>query len=442
MRSAIKLEQENRALGAGDSPSVHSLETDSSRLVGTALAPLVDAATMTSELFSNQDRQRRLTSLLHRLTIDGGAPERQLPMNTALPALWVGEPSQMRPMRADRARTGLRFAWLFVLAGVTGGLVGWGTILDLPTLVRYSLPQKTELPVAADLQSAKEVPLQVHTNLSQENTEPPASVQSKIGVPPLVHDSLSQQTTESPVAANVQSSTGAPRLIHDSLPQQNSELPVAAHVESATEARRLVHDSPPQQNTELPFAAREQSTTEAPAPMYDSLPQNAERPVAAHLQSTTEAPAPMHDGLPQENTERPVAANVQSTEVSLVRDSLPKDNKPPLRTLETSSVQTQKHHPLAPDTDEIAALVKRGEDFAAHGDLISARLLLQRAAEAGGSAEAALALGETFDPLVFQRLGVIGIKPDAASARKWYERAAELGSPIASQYLAKSDSAP
>jgi hypothetical protein len=399
---------------------------------------------MTSALFSNQDRQRRLTSLLHHLTIDGGAPERQLPTNTALPALWVGEPSQMRPMRADRARTGLRFAWLFVLAGVTGALVGWGTILDLPTLVRYSLPQKTELPLAANLQSAKEVPLQVHTNLSQENIEAPvvAGVQSKTGVPPLVHDSLSQQTTESPVAANVQSSTGAPRLIHDSLLQQNSELPVAAHVESATEAPRLVHNSPPQQNTELPFAAHVQSTTEAPAPMYDSLPQNTERPVAAHVQSATEAPAPMHDGLPQENTERPVAANVQSTEVSLVRDSLPQDNKPPLQTLETSSVQTRKHHPLAPDTDEIAALVKRGKDFAAHGDLISARLLLRRAVEAGDSAEAALALGETFDPLVFQRLGVIGIKPDAASARKWYERAAELGSPIASHNLAKSDSAP
>jgi hypothetical protein len=31
-----------------------------------------------------------------------------------------------------------------------------------------------------------------------------------------------------------------------------------------------------------------------------------------------------------------------------------------------------------------------------------------------------------FDPLVFQRLGVIGITPDAASARKWYQRAAEV----------------
>ena len=77
----------------------------------------------------------------------------------------------------------------------------------------------------------------------------------------------------------------------------------------------------------------------------------------------------------------------------------------------------------------------RAQDFATNGDLVSARLLLRRAAEAG-SAEAALALGETFDPVVFQRLHVIGIEPDAASAQKWYQRAAELGSAAASQHLA------
>jgi TPR repeat protein len=56
---------------------------------------------------------------------------------------------------------------------------------------------------------------------------------------------------------------------------------------------------------------------------------------------------------------------------------------------------------------------------------------------------AARKLGETFDPLVFQRLHVIGIEPDAARAQKWYQRAAELGSAAAaSQRLAKPDRAP
>ena len=51
--------------------------------------------------------------------------------------------------------------------------------------------------------------------------------------------------------------------------------------------------------------------------------------------------------------------------------------------------------------------------------------------------EAALALGATFDPALIKRLGVIGTAPDIAQARNWYRKAAELGSPAATQQLAK-----
>ena len=89
-----------------------------------------------------------------------------------------------------------------------------------------------------------------------------------------------------------------------------------------------------------------------------------------------------------------------------------------------------------PDDEEISALIKLGQDFLKNGDFSSARLLLKRAAEAG-SAGAALSLGETFDPLLIQRLGAIGVQPDATRAHEWYERAAELGSDAALQRLAK-----
>jgi hypothetical protein len=88
------------------------------------------------------------------------------------------------------------------------------------------------------------------------------------------------------------------------------------------------------------------------------------------------------------------------------------------------------------DSDEIAMLLKRGKDALSTGDFASARLLLRRGAEAG-SAEAALALGATFDPLVLRRLGAIGAAPDAAQARQWYQKAVALGSTTASQPLAK-----
>ena len=89
---------------------------------------------------------------------------------------------------------------------------------------------------------------------------------------------------------------------------------------------------------------------------------------------------------------------------------------------------------LAPD--EIAMLVKRGKDLLTTGDVASARLLLRRAAEAG-DADAALAFGSTFDPAVIARLGAIGVEADTARARKWYEKAAALGSNLASDKIAK-----
>jgi TPR repeat protein len=79
------------------------------------------------------------------------------------------------------------------------------------------------------------------------------------------------------------------------------------------------------------------------------------------------------------------------------------------------------------DRDEIADLRKRGEEFMAAGNLGLARLALQRAAEAGDP-QAAFALATTYDPLLLEARRVIGVVPDIAVARAWYEKAKELGS--------------
>ena len=82
------------------------------------------------------------------------------------------------------------------------------------------------------------------------------------------------------------------------------------------------------------------------------------------------------------------------------------------------------------DPEAIATL----ERFLKDGDILSARLLLKRAASAG-NAQAALELGMTFDPAFLAERGVVGFAPDVAQARGWYERAAELGSIEASRFL-------
>lgn len=81
--------------------------------------------------------------------------------------------------------------------------------------------------------------------------------------------------------------------------------------------------------------------------------------------------------------------------------------------------------PAAPATTE-DRLVRRADTLFQSGDVSGARLLLERAMEAG-NAQAAFRLAETFDPNVLSRLGALGIRPDPAKARDLYARALALG---------------
>ena len=83
---------------------------------------------------------------------------------------------------------------------------------------------------------------------------------------------------------------------------------------------------------------------------------------------------------------------------------------------------------------EIAVLLKRGQELMRNGDLAAARLVLRHAAEAK-SAEAALTLGATYDPVILRELRVYGFSADVGMARTWYEKAKELGSPEAARRL-------
>jgi hypothetical protein len=84
--------------------------------------------------------------------------------------------------------------------------------------------------------------------------------------------------------------------------------------------------------------------------------------------------------------------------------------------------------------DEVTALLKRGRELIAAGDIASARLILTHVAEAG-VAEASLVMAGTYDAVVLSKVRVVGVHPDAAKARAWYERAAEQGSLEAKRLL-------
>jgi hypothetical protein len=87
------------------------------------------------------------------------------------------------------------------------------------------------------------------------------------------------------------------------------------------------------------------------------------------------------------------------------------------------------------DPEEIKLLMKQAEQFMASGDVVTARIVFQRAAEAG-DADAAVALGATYDPIALANLRVAGLGANVEKARIWYQKAESLGSTEATRRLA------
>jgi len=85
--------------------------------------------------------------------------------------------------------------------------------------------------------------------------------------------------------------------------------------------------------------------------------------------------------------------------------------------------------------DRQAQLFKRGADFLKDGNVAAARLMLRSVADAG-SAQAALLLGATYDPIILANLGVRGLEPDRVAAIAWYRRAQEYAASEASGQIA------
>ena len=108
------------------------------------------------------------------------------------------------------------------------------------------------------------------------------------------------------------------------------------------------------------------------------------------------------------------------------RDTLPTATAAPIA-LPSPTAPALSELPDGLANDGISRLMKRGQDFLNEGDFAAARLLFERAANAG-SAEAALALGSTYDPSVIKQLGAVSVSPDPDRALKWYATAADRGS--------------
>src|SRR5580700_3972658 len=191
-----------------------------------------------------------------------------------------------------------------------------------------------------------------------------------------------------------------------------------------------------------PSVPNQHAKNNEPAPQAASPPstpsQISVRPNKDSSQAEAAVPTPVPNRLTKTNGPAPSAEPTPAatvlpskpSQVASVQSGAAPISGPQLTPAQVGGTATHL------DAEEIATRVNRGTDYIKSGDLASARLLLRRAAEAG-NASAALMLGTTYDPLSIQQLGAIGVVPDVAQARQWYEKAAALGSEAASQRLAK-----
>jgi hypothetical protein len=99
-------------------------------------------------------------------------------------------------------------------------------------------------------------------------------------------------------------------------------------------------------------------------------------------------------------------------------------SSPEMPSAEPASVPATKSANL----QDVELLIDRGRQSFEAGDLIGARILFLRAVIAGDAA-AAVAIGATYDPVILADRGVHGRVADLDKARRWYERAREMGSP-------------
>ena len=93
--------------------------------------------------------------------------------------------------------------------------------------------------------------------------------------------------------------------------------------------------------------------------------------------------------------------------------------------------------PLAQSSSErerVLGLHAKGIEQLERGNVVAARKFFERAVE-DGLAQSAVALAGTYDPDELAKMKVVGLQPYVEAARKWYEKARELGAFEAAERL-------
>jgi len=138
--------------------------------------------------------------------------------------------------------------------------------------------------------------------------------------------------------------------------------------------------------------------------------------VPAELQTELEA-ATVEESPPSRNS--PAALKDNSVGPPLDVGEVPQSAAAPSTQTVRQSTNTSA---LTEFADEIRALLARGDALIAKSDVASARLFYERAAETGDG-QAALRVGESYDPAFLARAHLSGVRGDASAAARLYRQA-------------------
>jgi len=176
-------------------------------------------------------------------------------------------------------------------------------------------------------------------------------------------------------------------------------------VSIGTPAREDAASRPEMTSTPAPSEPAALATGNAPSPALAAGAPYA----AANPTDTAPASAALSIGPAPSATTAP-AASSSANELSAATSAAPTTG---LKETRLSAADT-------------AALLARGDVLFSKGDVVAARLFYERAAHAG-EGQAALKLGETFDPVFLDKARLRGARGDLSTALSWYRRARDLG---------------
>jgi hypothetical protein len=187
--------------------------------------------------------------------------------------------------------------------------------------------------------------------------------------------------------------------------------------------------TPPSAPTPRPQVASFDSKTNAP-PSANSVAKTSVAPPAVSLDRQAFFPAVARDDDAAASATELSPAHAKSSRLAKLPEPPAAAPQPPA--IVEAAPASKAVRTL--DPEEIKLLVKQGDQFVAAGDMVTARVVFQRAAEAG-DANAAMALAATYDPAMLAKLGVVGVIGDVEKARTWYQKAENLGASEATRRL-------